>query len=77
MMLAARVMLTELTAREHARLTFLLSIFFLLLRKSLSKGHLVLCRHLGMGSSESVTDQASTLTAMDNLGALQEEQTER
>lgn len=29
-----------------------------------------------MGSSESMTDQASTLTAMDNLGALQEDQTE-
>jgi len=45
-----------------------------LLRKVLNKGHLVLSRQSWMGSSESVTDQASTLIATDHhRGALQEE----
>lgn len=48
--------------------------FFLLLCKVLNKGHSVLSRQCWMGSLESVTDQPSALTAMDHLGALQEEQ---
>lgn len=64
--------LTKCQGTCQDQLSFL--YLFLLLPKVLNKGHLVLSKQSWMGSSESVTDQASTLMATDHLEALQEEQ---